>query len=463
MISCTGFEVSGNVTILRFVAPWSTLSAVRPSPRARTAFLLLYGALLAWQVDRWCFTRHGVVSTWAARHDGREVSAGSPRGVLQTFVMGADGLDGVWLRPLVTGGAPRGELLVDLLQWQGDSPQRLMRVAVPAAEAVRGDTLHVPFRPMRASRGVTYQLHVRHVHAGNGPPIRLATSRADAVRGASLFADGVEQWGDLVLETSSRRATLPYWLHEVLRPWPGWVRSVPAVIATLAIFNLVLGWACARAAGLVGDEADVPVASGALAPPPGGPAMPLATGAVLIVVCAGAALAARPTGRFQSLDLIAALPDARHQTTWPSVHAGIAEQAVLIDGHILRAIVALPTSTIRWTVQVPRDAVLRFGAAMRPDMWERRSDGIEMRVRVEHAAGATTVTDYTLVPMQVPAHKRLFATEVPLQPWTGQQVTIVFETTPERWGNAVNDVPVWTEPRIEWSRSPSAGRARVVR
>ena len=437
---------------------------MRSSPRARTAFLLLYGALLAWQVDRWCVTRHGVVSTWADRHDGLVVSAGAPGGVSQTFVMGADGFDGVWLRPSVTGGAPRGALLVDLLQVQGHAQQRVAKVVVPASDATSGASLHVRFRPVKASRGLIYQLNVRHADVGGGPAISLAATREDAVRGGRFVADGVEQWGDLVLETSSSRATLPYWLHEVLRPWPAWVQAAPTVVAVLVAFNLLLAWACARATGLVGDATVRSAPVGLPAPGArGGPPLPLATGVVLVIVLAGAAFAARPTGRFRSLDLIAALPDARYETTWPSLHSGISEQALLIDGHILRAIVALPTSTIRWTVDVPRDAVLRFGAAMRPDMWERESDGIEMRVRVEHAAGATTVTEYTLVPMLVPAHKRLYATEVPLQPWVGQRVTIVFETTPERWGNAVNDVPVWTEPRIEWSRALSAGVARVVR
>ena len=38
-----------------------------------------------------------------------------------------------------------------------------------------------------------------------------------------------------------------------------------------------------------------------------------------------------------------------------------------------------------------RDAVLRLGAAMRQDMWEKQSDGIQMRVIVEHAAGPNAV------------------------------------------------------------------------
>ena len=113
-------------------------------------------------------------------HDGRIASAGSPGGMSQTFEMGADGLDGVWLRPLIVGGAPRGELLVDLLQVQGETRRRLLRVAVPATGRRSGVALHVPFRPIRASRGVTYQVDVRHVHMAGGPAIDLAVTREDA-------------------------------------------------------------------------------------------------------------------------------------------------------------------------------------------------------------------------------------------------------------------------------------------
>ena len=189
----------------------------------------------------------------------------------------------------------------------------------------------------------------------------------------------------------------------------------------------------------------------------------MATVAVGVIVLLGVAVAARPTGRYRSLDLIDALPDARIETTWPSLHAGVSPEPVVFFSHIHRAIVALPTAVIRWDVDVPNGAVLRLGAAMRPDMWTREGDGIQMRVTVEHAAGRTVAADLTLFPFGVPAHRTLVPVEIPLHRWAGQRITIALESTPERWGNAVNDVPVWTEPRIEWPRDPAAGVARVVR
>ncbi len=363
---------------------------MRPSPRARAAFLLLYGALLAWQIDRWLFTPHGLVSTWAHRRTSVPVAAGSPGGVSQTFTMGADGLDGIWLRPAAIDGVPRGELVVQVSVVQGRARIPARRVVMPATDASGRGSLHVAFAPMRRSRGVHYQVDVRHEHAGDGPAVALAASREDGLPSGRLFADGVEQWGDLVFETSARRATLPYWLHEVLRPWPAWVSAWPTVVVALLAFNATLAWACALAVGLVGADRTAAAQSRAAVPPPvesRAAVTRAATVAVSVIVVLGVAVAARPTGRYRSLDLIDALPDARIETTWPSLHAGVSPEPVVFFGHIHRAIVALPTAASAGDVDVPRGAVLRLGAAMRPDMWTREGDGIQMRVTVDHAAG----------------------------------------------------------------------------
>lgn len=373
--------------------------------------------------------------------------------------MGADGLDGVWLRPIVTDGSPHGELLVDLSAIHDNVPIRVERVVLAAADVVRAGRLNVPFRIVRASRGHSYQVDVRHVRIGDGPAIELHATREDALPAGRLFVDGREQWGDLVFETSSRRATLPYWIHEVLRPWPAWVSSWPAVVIGLLGFNLVLAWACARAVGLgrPEDESE-PSRIGASDLT----VTPAAVAAVTMIAVIGTAVAGRPVGRYRSLDLITALPDAHIETTWPALHDGVSTETVVFAGRVHRAVVAMPTSSISWTIDVPRGAVLRLGAAMRADVWEKQSDGIQMIVAVDDDGGRTVAADLTLFPMGVLAHRALMPVEVSLHRWAGQRVTIVLRSTPERWGNAVNDVPVWTEPRIEWPRDPAAGSATIV-
>ena len=434
---------------------------MRSPSRARAAFLLLYGALLAWQVDRWFFTPHGLVSTWADRHVGLTASSGSPRGLAQTFVMGADGLHGIWLRPVVEGH-PAGDLVVDVSEIRGEARIRLERVVVPAARAAASASLHVPLRAQRRSRGRVLQVDLRHVRAGSGPALDFAVTREDRLPNGRLVADGVEQWGDLVLETSAGRATLPYWIHEVLEPWPDWVRAWPTIVVVLLLLNVVLAWACAVAAGLVRERDGVPAtrAPVAVAPEVVGRAARLSAVAVTL---AGILVVLRPAPPVDTLDLIDALPDAHVETTHGTLHDGVSPEPVVFGGRVRRSIVALPTTTMAWTIEVPRDAVLRLGAAMRPDMWYVVSDGIQMSVAIEHAGGRTVAAELTLFPMGVVEHQRLFPVEVPLQPWAGQRVRVVLHSTPERWGNAVNDVPVWTEPRIEWPRRRGASAARVVR
>lgn len=434
------------------------------SPRARAAFCLLFGALVAWQVDRWFLTPHGIVSTWAGRGDGRSVSAGAPDGVVQTFTMGADGLDGVWLRATTDGRAPMGEFVVDLSERSGSRVVRLERVAVAAAEVVASRAYRVPFRQQRQSRGRTYELRLRHVRFGTGPALDLAITRDDLLPSGRLFADGRERWGDLLIETSARRATLPYWRHEVFRAWPAWLWSWPVLVLGVLAFNGVLAWACARATGLLetAEVEEAPPVSSPVTDDDAAAARRLAYALVSVVVIGGTIVALWPTPRERTLDLIDALPDAAIDTTWEAVHGGVAFRFTSFPEARYRTIHALPTTRLAWTLDVPQSAVFRAGAAMRPDLWTANSDGIQMGVTVIDGETRTPLTLLTLFPLGVPEHRRLVPVDLSLHPWAGRRITLVLEATPERAGNAVNDVPVWVAPRITWPRRLSAGEARVV-
>jgi len=381
--------------------------------------------------------------------------------------MGADGLNGVWLRATTDGRAPVSELVVDLSARRGAASVRLERVAVAAADVVGTRAFRVPFREQRHSRGRTYELRLRHVRFAPGPALDLAITRENLLTEGRLFADGRERWGDLVFETSAARATLPYWRHEVFRAWPAWVWSWPSIAVIVVAFNVVLVWACARATGVIAmPEDDVPFEVTGVrstdAAPDGIATRRLAYTAAVAVAGWGVLLALWPTSRDRTLDLIDALPDARIETTWESVHGGVAFRFTDFPIGRYRTIHALPTTRLAWTIDVPRDAVFRAGASMRPDLWDANSDGIQMGVTVIDGDVRTPLTLLTLFPMVVAEHRRLVPIDLSLHPWAGRRITLVLESTPERAGNAVNDVPVWAEPRITWPRRPSAGEARIV-
>ena len=111
---------------------------------------------------------------------GRARQAGCRR----PSTMGADGLDGVWIRPLIDrrraarrvagrppAGAGRAASATPACRRSGDRRAQRRR----AARAVP---------PIRASRGITYQVDIRHVHMAGGPAIDLAvTPRGRAARG----------------------------------------------------------------------------------------------------------------------------------------------------------------------------------------------------------------------------------------------------------------------------------------
>jgi hypothetical protein len=422
-------------------------------------FVLLYGALLAWQIDRWLFTPHGIVSTWAERSSGATVSAGSPAGVSQTFLMGADGLDGVWLRPTVTGGEPRGELLVDLSLVRDGFRVRLERVVLPARDVPRHRSLHVPFAAVRASRGVRFAIDIRHLHGEAGGTVALAASREDRVRDGRLFADGVEQWGDLVFETSSRRATLPYWLAEILRPWPAWVRSWPAVALALLSFNGLLAWASARATGLVGEASDAPVRRARSASFDAAVTGRLALLATCLVAAAGI-LVTVPATSVRAIRLVEHVPDARLESNRP-IHEVVSVEPTVFFGRIYKSLITLPPAVLEWTIDVPLGAVFVTGAAERADLWERVSDGFSMNVEIVHDGRTDRIAHFGLYPFGLPAHRNLHRAEVSLQPWAGRRVVLRLIVEPGPTGNRVNDVPVWADPMIRWQSHAYGGVVRA--
>lgn len=427
-----------------------------------------YALLLAWQVWRLLLTPHGVPSTWGGA-DGSAVSIGG-RGVSQVFQMGAEGLDGLWVRvrPQSPGAfAPRGDLLVSLGRLEAGRPVPLERVAIPAA-SIRPGALHLPFREVRQARGQRFVVSLRHVGHGDGPPLLLDARPDDAHPAGRFDANGVERWGDLVFEATSSRATLPYWKDDILAAWPAWLGQWPVIAALWLGFNLLLARACAAAvspAPVARDQAVVAGVALTTGPETGGAGAAATRAALLatVLLVAGAlAVAAWPVPPLRSIHLDQHLAAAEIVATTPSLHDAVAVQPVAFAGRAYRAIVALPPATLSWTVDLPTGALLEGHAAMRPDVWDAASDGVNLRVTVVDAAGRRhAVAAFTLVPAQIWEHRGLHPFRVSLDPWARTRVTLVFETDPERWGNAVNDVPIWVDPRIVWPRGAAWGEGRI--
>ncbi len=420
----------------------------------------LFGLILLWQVWRLLLTPHGVASAWTMGAGVSVVSTGGA-GVSQELVMGADGFDGVWVR-LARGDqdvARDARLLVTLSRLDNGRPVPLERRVVELA-AVRQGAWHVPFEEVRHSRGVTFVVGLQHVSSADGAPVALAARPDRPARAGRFHVDGVEQWGTLVFEATARRATLPYWKHEILAAWPAWAQSWGTIAGAWLLGNVLLAVACFRATA---PRHRAPTTRPSLsASGDSGAARRTALLATILIVTGGVVVAAWPQSRFHVIHLAEHLADAGIETPAP-LHEAIAVQRLGYQGRMLQSIVALPPARLAWTVQVPTGALLVGHAAMRPDVWAKESDGVNMRVCVvaDGDGGATEVARFTLLPFKIGAHRAFHPFRVSLDPWAGRQVTLVFETDPERWGNAVNDVPVWVEPRVVWPRGPQWGTGGI--
>jgi hypothetical protein len=428
------------------------------SGHARARFLLVFGALVFLQAWRLLCTPYGLASTWTRTSSDLVVVSADGRGVVQDFVMGADGLDGIWVRPRPSSRPLTGQVVLTLGEVGRDGAAPLLRQArdARAFDTSRPVRLDVP--EIRDARGRRFRMGLMHVGHEGDAVLRLHARRGDALPGAGFTVDGVEQWGDLLFETSARRATLPYWKHEVLGAWPAWGQSWWFIVGVLVAGNVLLARACA----VVATRAATSVTEVGAAPgtPPGAPRR-AAMLAGLVVAAGGLAVVMMPTPTHRVIRLIDSLGHARIETSARGLHEGIDVQAVGILGRAYQAIVALPPSRLAWTVEVPKGALLLGDAAMRPDVWDKEGDGANLTVSVESAAARTEVARFTLAPYLYWHHRDRHPMRVSLDPWAGQTITLVFETDPERWGNAVNDVPLWVNPRIEWPHGPAWGEARL--
>lgn len=427
------------------------------SGHARTPFLLVFGALFIWQVWRLLVTPYGLASTWIRGNEDLAVVSAGGRGIAQDFAMGADGLDGLWVRPVPIERALTGQVVLTLAELGRAGAAPVLRQVFDARVLDTSRPVRLAFPEIRASRGRLFRFTLMHAGRGGDTAVRLRARRTDALPGARFVVDGVERWGDLQFETSARRATLPYWKHEILAAWPAWAQSWWTVVGVLALYNVVLATACAVAAraGAAPTRVEAPYTVSRGAPRR---AAWLATFGVAV---SGLAVVMMPTPSHRVIRLIDHLTDARIETTAPGLHDGVEVQAVGILGRAYEAIVALPTSRLAWTVDVPKGALLLGDAAMRPDVWTREGDGANLTVTVDTPETRTVVARFTLVPYIDWNHRQRHPLRVSLDPWAGQTVSLVFETDPERWGNAVNDVPLWVDPRIEWPRGAAWGVARV--
>lgn len=182
---------------------------------------------------------HGLAGSTARRtRQVGEVARGTAVG--QTFLIDAEGLDGVAVRASPAGAAVQGEAVFELSRLvDGAGAASIYRVVRPAGEVVEAGWYWWRFPPLDDSRGSRYRLDISLPNTADGSGLVLEATVDNVYRGGALWVGEREQWGDLVFRTSATGATVYGLLRHVWRDWPGSLGAV-SFWTLFVLFNVAL-------------------------------------------------------------------------------------------------------------------------------------------------------------------------------------------------------------------------------
>jgi len=150
------------------------------------------------------------------------------------------------------------------------------------------------------------------------------------------------------------------------------------------------------------------------------------------------------------LDLVELFPEAEKRTDVTGLEMAFDVAEVAIDTQSHRSIYAHPSSRIIWTVTVPPGAALETWFAVRPDAWELSADGVQFRIGISHDGVYDEFLREHVHPRERASDRRWHTVVVPLHPFQGRTVQIIFNTDkgPRDSWDATADFAVWGAPRI---------------
>jgi hypothetical protein len=436
------------------VAPSTPAGGAGPDLLPRLTWSLLFAALLVFQAYVIFVQRHGATAT--AGHETRvagEVAGGVS--IRQTFRMAAGGLDGITVHVRPSGMEHAGPVILELAE-AGDDPAGaadapVYRAVVDTRRVVDDPTFTWQFTPLDDSDGRLYALRVSMPAAPFGHGVSLLATRDEHYLDGRFWFDGREQWGDLVLETSARRATTFQRFEHALRDKPWWLRSRVTFGLLFAFYNLALGVVLWTFLAAQDESAEATGSVSVPASPPGRvfQRARAAGVAALVLVCALAAYVAYvPRVRLEpgARELVDEFPETVKRTTLPSLQQGFVYETVTWRGRRMRCITALPFSRIYWTVEAPAGTELRGWYGMRPDAWQGNGDGSTFRVGINDGGRYDEKVRRWLNPDREPLDRGFVPIRVSLAPYVGRRVEIVLNTEPEL--TPVGDAAMWCEVRV---------------
>lgn len=154
----------------------------------------------------------------------------------------------------------------------------------------------------------------------------------------------------------------------------------------------------------------------------------------------------RPSER---IDLIERLGEAQ-KVPGPSVFF-IEDIDLGGERHRAVTIAPVPASRLSWRVKVPERAWLWVSIGMQSEAWTKEGDGVRFSARVSDGGTETPLFEQHLHPYAREGDRKWFPVRVPLGPYAGREVEIVFMTAASAEGAGVderNDLPAWGVPEI---------------
>jgi len=137
----------------------------------------------------------------------------------------------------------------------------------------------------------------------------------------------------------------------------------------------------------------------------------------------------------------------------------VALNRIRVDRDERSAMFQHPTSSIAFhNVSIGEGTLLEFAITLRAEAWTRAGDGVRFAVDVIDSEGENPeVYSRYIDPKHIADERRWIEASVDLSDFSGQDVSVIFRTSPGPEGNAYFDWSAWGEPRLV-SEAGSAGR-----
>jgi hypothetical protein len=403
-----------------------------------------------------------------------EFGAGEP--VSQSFTLQRDGLHSITIaissdQPAVIGFEFALIRKGPLADWP-DEPitKRLVQMSVPAG--VTRQTIDFP--PVSRSKGRTFVATfamsdvMRRGSTASDPHVALTAWADDAYRGGSLKVGTEDRWGDLAFSAQAdpptRLQRLTDSLNLALAPALSLGRAT--LIVLTAGYGVLLAIVCYIGMRTWRRVAPWPTAVNQVARVEQPRKWTLHWIRVVAAVSFAVATpllftAILVTRERVSVHLLDQLDVAQMESP-AGMHVGFSRIEEVINGFSPPALFAHPPSRVTWRVTVPaQKPVLETNIALRPYVWEHRSDGVTFDVTITDGSHKTRVSRFLNPGVQL-NDRAWVDMGIDLSEYEGRTVEVSLATSAGPRGDVGWDWAMWGDPRIvslRWfDRYPRAAR-----